>query len=30
MNELSNEMKEALRKTVEEIKKMTQPQLARK
>lgn len=30
MNELSNEMKEALRKTVEELKKMTTPQLARK
>ena len=30
MNELSNEMKEALRKTVEELKKMAPPQLARK
>ena len=30
MNELSNEMKEALRKTVEELQKMTPPQLARK
>jgi CheY-specific phosphatase CheX len=30
MNELSNEMKEALRKTVEELKKMVTPQLARK
>lgn len=30
MNEISNEMKEALRKTVEELKKMATPQLARK
>ena len=29
MNEISNEMKESLRKTVEEIKKMTPTQLAR-
>lgn len=30
MNELSDEMKFALRKTIEELKKMTAPQLARK